>query len=345
MPKYRTEPESIGAVIQEIPIDRIDPFPDHPFKVKDDASMAELIESIRVRGLLTPVLVRKQYHGRFELISGHRRLFACKALGMTSIRCEVVELTKEEAVIAMVESNFHRPEILPSEKAFAYKMRLEAMKMQISRLRESERKGWAVNGRPAGEQIQTAGENIMRSYGLSEDEVEKIGTAASRRHEHGEPGGPVGHPVKSRDIVAKEAGESVTQIRRYIRLTELIPELLDLVDEKKIGLRTAVELSYLGIRQRDVYECIMQEQCFPTQSQAIRMKKLYQENKLTREEVEEILFEDKPNQQERIVLHGERFIKMMPSHLHRQEYEEYIAAAIEHYARYQREELRKKYGF
>ena len=134
MPKYRPEesnPE--GTLIRDIPIESINPFPNHPYKVKDDEAMQELIESIRIRGQLTPALVRKQYHGRYELISGHRRLHACRNLGLTTLRCEVREMTKEEAVIAMVESNFHRPEILPSEKAFAYKMRLEAMKANIVR--------------------------------------------------------------------------------------------------------------------------------------------------------------------------------------------------------------------
>ena len=348
MPKYRPETNNIeGALVRDIPIDRIDPFPDHPFKVTDDEYMAELIESIRVRGQLTLALVRKQYHGRYELISGHRRLYACRKLGMETLRCEVTEMTKEEAVIAMVESNFHRPRILPSEKAFAYKMRLEAMKMQVSRLRDSQRRGMKVNGKPAEAQIDAASSNLIRSYGLTVEEVEKIGTPVSRRGENyrrrhhiekvaGAPVVPETNRV--RDKLAAISPDSREQIRRYIRLTELIPELLDLVDEGKIGLRTAVELSYLGLRQKDVYECMQEYQCVPTQAQALRMKKLHADNALTYNEIEEILAEQKPNQEERIVLHGERFQKLMPEHLHKREYEDYIAEAISHYNSY----IRKK---
>lgn len=351
MPKYRPEesnPE--GTLIRDIPIESINPFPNHPYKVKDDEAMQELIESIRIQGQLTPALVRKQYHGRYELISGHRRLHACRNLGLTTLRCEVREMTKEEAVIAMVESNFHRPEILPSEKAFAYKMRLEAMKANIGRLRDSQRRGMKVGGRPAEEQMETAGSNLIRSYGLTEEEVERIGTPASRRKDkHYNQQNFFVSPVetqkiRSTDPITDDTGESRAQIYRYIRLTELIPELLDLVDEKKIGLRTAVELSYLGLHQRDVYEYIEEEQCFPTQSQALRMKKLLADNQLTKDKIREILSENKPNQVERIILHGDRFRKLLPDYLHKQEYEDYIAEAIEHYTQYIRQKNLEKAG-
>lgn len=184
--------------IYEIPLDEIDPFPDHPFKVKDDEDMENLVESIRTQGIITPATVRKKTNGRYELVSGHRRMRACELLGIPTLKCEVMDLSKEEATIFMVESNFQRSTILPSEKAFAYKMRLEAMKLYVLRLRQQ--------------------------------------------------GVPVGHRfegMKSRDVIAGAIGESQTQIQRYIRLTELIPELLDLVDEGKIAMRPAVELSYL----------------------------------------------------------------------------------------------------
>ena len=288
--------------IYEIPIDQIDPFPDHPFKVRDDDDMLNLIESIRAQGVLTPCMVRKKKDGRYELISGHRRMRACELLGMDTLRCEIVELSKEQATILMTESNFQRSTILPSEKAFAYKMRLDAMKLLVSRMVENQKKGRNFGGEPVEPQLEKAREHLINSYGISEEYVGNLGNADSRKHDHG---GPVGHlpsGSKSRDVVAMEVGESVTQIRRYIRLTELIPELLDLVDEGKIGLRPAVELSYIGHRQHDVYDMIEQEQATPTHEQAKRMRRMSDEGKLTREAIEAIMMEPKSNQQERIVL-------------------------------------------
>ena len=317
--------------IEEIPLSQIDPFPDHPYKVLDDEDMDNLVESIRAKGVITPCMVRQKKDGRYELISGHRRQRACEILGMHTMRCEVVELSREEAVIMMVESNFQRSKVLPSEKAFAYKMRLEAMKLHISRMRENQKHGRNFGGKPVEPQLEKARDHLVRSYGMSQEEVSRIGDNESRRKDLG---GPVGHPEKSRDIVAQEVGESVTQIRRYIRLTELIPEILDLVDEGKIALRPAVELSYLEHMQRPVYECIQMEQCTPTYAQAIRMRKMYQDGNLTKEAVMAIMMEEKPNQKERIVLSGERFKDLFPKNLPVYKREDYVAAAMEHYGRY-----------
>ena len=320
--------------IYEIPIDQIDPFPDHPFKVRDDEDMLNLIESIRAQGVLTPCMVRKKKDGRYELISGHRRKRACELLGMDRLRCEIVELSKEQATILMTESNFQRSMILPSEKAFAYKMRLDAMKMLVSRMVENQKKGRNFGGEPVEPQLEKAREHLVNSYGVSEEYVGNLGNADSRKHDHG---GPLGHlPTgsKSRDVVAMEVGESVTQIRRYIRLTELIPELLNMVDEGKIGLRPAVELSYIGHRQHDVYDMIEQEQATPTHEQAKRMRRMFDEGKLTREAIEAIMMEPKSNQQERIVIRTDRIKKYFPPELPVSKREEYIAAAMEFYGRH-----------
>ena len=320
--------------IYEIPLDQIDPFPDHPFKVRDDEDMLNLIESIRAQGVLTPCMVRKKKDGRYELISGHRRKRACELLGMDTLRCEIVELSKEQATILMTESNFQRSTILPSEKAFAYKMRLDAMKLLVSRMVENQKKGRNFGGEPVEPQLEKAREHLINSYGMSEEYVGRLGNTESRRHDLG---GPVGHlpsGSKSRDVVAMEVGESVTQIRRYIRLTELIPELLDLVDEGRIGLRPAVELSYLGLRQQDVYDMIEMEQATPTHEQAKRMRKLHEAGKLTREAIEAIMMEPKSNQQERIVLRTERIKPLFPPDLPASKREDYIAAAMEFYGRH-----------
>ena len=255
--------------IEEIPLSEIDPFPDHPYKVKDDEDMEALIESIRVQGIITPCTVRmKKKEGRYELISGHRRMRACEILGIPTLRCEVMELTKEEATILMVESNFQRTQILPSEKAFAYKMRLQAMRQHALRLRQK-------------------GAPLANLY--------------------------VGR--KSADIVGEALGESKDQIYRYIRLTELIPELLDMVDEGKIAFRPAVELSYLEQWQHTVFECIEMEQCTPSLSQAMRMKKMFQEGTLTKEAIHGIMLEEKANQKERISFRADRFAPLFPKNL------------------------------
>ena len=272
--------------IYEITLDEIDPFPDHPFKVRDDEDMLNLVESIKENGVLTPATVRKKEDGRYELLSGHRRLRACELAGIDTLRCEVVNMTRDEGTIFMVESNFQRTKILPSEKAFAYKMRMEAMKR--------------LPGRP-------------------------------------EKGAPLGHNFgeKSRDVLATEVGDSKSQIQRYIRLTELIPEILDMVDEGQMAMRPAIELSFIPkVQQGHIWECMDAEQCTPSHAQAIRMRQMCAEKKLTPAVIEAILLEEKPNQKERIVLSGERFKRLFPPDLPASKREDYIAAAMEYYAKH-----------
>ena len=272
--------------IYEIPLDQIDPFPDHPFKVKDDEDMMNLVESIKANGVLTPATVREKEDGRYELISGHRRMRACELAGIDKLRCEVMDMSRDEATIFMVESNFQRTTILPSEKAFAYKMRLEAMKR--------------LPGRPG----------------------------------NGAPLGP-NFGEKSRDVLAQESGDSKSQIQRYIRLTELIPELLVMVDAGEMAMRPAVEISYIPKDlQQELFEQIEMEQCTPNHAQTIRMRKLCNEGKLTPESIEAIMLEEKPNQKEKFVLHADRFRDLFPANLPVSRREDYVAAAMEYYGKY-----------
>ena len=276
--------------IYEIPLNEIDPFPDHPFQVRDDEDMMNLVESVKANGVITPATVRQKDDGRYELLSGHRRMRACQLAGLDTLRSEIVDMTRDEAIIFMVESNFQRTTILPSEKAFAYKMRLEAMR------RQGERRDLTC--------------------------------------------GPVVH--KSRDEVGGTSGDSGRTVSRYIRLTELVPEIRDMVDEGRIGLRPAVELSYLPEeQQRDLVESIEVEQCTPTHAQAIRMRRMSQAEKLSPEVIEAIMLEEKPNQKEKIILRGERFADLFPKNLPVSKREDYVAAAMEHYAKYRRREERE----
>ena len=277
------------AKIRDIPIDEIDDFPDHPFKVRDDEDMITLQLSIRERGVITPATVRKKEDGRYELISGHRRKRACKNLGLKTLRCEVVELSREEATILMVESNFQRSQILPSEKAFAYKMRLDAMKRQ--------------SGRPSKDN-----------------------------------GVPVGHHFiegKSREILASNSEDSNTQIQRYIRLTSLISELLQFVDEGQIKMRPAVELSYLDEKsQKTIAEEIELNLSTPSHAQAIRMRKLFEEGNLNENAIEAIMEEEKPNQKEKIIIRGDTVRKLIPKSVSISQTEDYICKALEYYGKY-----------
>lgn len=273
--------------IRELPIDQISDFPDHPYKVKDDQDMMDLVESIRKNGVLTPVTVRKIPGGRFEMISGHRRKRACELIGLRTIRGEVLNVDDNAAAIMMCDSNLHRSVILPSEKAFAYKMRLEAMNRQGKRT-----------------DLTCA---------------------------------PVEHKlVKSRDILADYVGESREQIRRYIRLTNLIPQLLDMVDEGRLPMRTAVDISYLPENlQKDLYACIKQEAHIPPHSQVVQMRSLLQQGKLTKDSITAVLQEKKSNQKVKIVLRDERAMSLIPENLTGEKCEEYIIRALEHYRRYQ----------
>lgn len=273
--------------IRDIPLTEIDGFPDHPFQVREDEDMFQLVESIKERGVITPATVRQKEDGRYELVSGHRRKKACELAGFETLRCEVVELTKDEATILMVESNFQRSQILPSEKAFAYKMRLEAMKRQA--------------GRPSKENLVPVGQNY------------------------------------SREELASQSGESQTQIQRYVRLTNLVPELLELVDEGKIKMRPAVELSYLDEDcQRDVVDEIDLNDCTPSHDQTIRMRKFFNEGKLTTEAVQAIMSEEKPNQREKIILRGDKVRSLIPKSVPLNQTEEYVCKALEHYNKFLR---------
>lgn len=276
--------------IRDIPISEIDDFPDHPFKVRDDEDMVQLVDSIKERGVITPATVRQKEDGRYELVSGHRRKRACELAGMDTLRCEVVDLNRDEATILMVESNYQRSQILPSEKAFAYKMRLEAMKRQ-------------------GKRTDLTCE-------------------------------PVAHKldgVKSRDILAEEVGESKDQVRRYIRLTNLVPELLECVDDGRMKMRPAVELSYLDEdSQRDIVDEIDMSESTPSHDQTIRMRKAFEENRLTTEVVQEIMREEKPNQREKIVLRGDRLRELIPKNVPLNQTEDYVCKALEHYQKFLR---------
>lgn len=277
--------------IRNIPLDMIDDFPDHPFHVRDDEDMVQLVESIKSNGVLTPAVLRQKEDGRYELVSGHRRKRACELAGLTTLRSEIKDLTRDEAIVYMVESNFQRTTILPSEKAFAYKMRLEAMKRQA--------------GRPSKENASP----VATNYSKGRSDVE----------------------------LSEQVGESKDQIRRYIRLTNLVPELLQLVDEGRIKMRPAVELSYLDEDcQRDVALHIDINDCTPSHDQTIRMRKMFESGKLTTEAVEAIMSEEKPNQRERIVLHGDRVRSLIPKSVKLKDTEDYVCKALEHYRRYLR---------
>ena len=275
--------------IRDIPLELIDDFPDHPFKVRDDEDMIQLVESVKERGVITPATVRQKEDGRYELISGHRRKRACELAGFEALRCEVVDLDRDAATVLMVESNYQRSQILPSEKAFAYKMRLEAMKRQGQR---------------------------------SDLTLSPVGTKFDR----------------SSEAITEETGDSRNQIHRYIRLTNLVQELLDLVDEGKIKMRPAVELSYLDEdSQRAVVDEIDMNQCTPSHDQTIRMRKFFTDGKLTPEVVSAIMGEEKPNQREKIVLRGDKVRSLIPKNIPVSQTEDYVVKALEHYSRFLRQ--------
>ena len=272
--------------IRDIPLELIDDFPDHPFKVRDDEDMMQLVESVKERGVITPATVRQKEDGRYELVSGHRRKRACELAGFETLRSEIVDLNRDEATILMVESNFQRSEILPSEKAFAYKMRLEAMKRQGFRS--------DLTSDPVGQKFS----------------VEKI---------------------------ADNSNDSKTQIQRYIRLTNLVPELLEFVDEGRIKMRPSVELSYLDEDcQRDVVDEIDLNDATPSHDQTIRMRKLFNEGNLTTEAIHAVMSEEKPNQKEKIVLRGDRVRQLIPKNIPVSQTEDFVCKALEHYNKFLR---------
>ena len=275
--------------VRRVAVATIDVFPEHPFKVKDDEEMEKLKDSISLYGVLTPVVARRCENGRYELISGHRRKYACKALGIEFIPAIVREMSREEAVIAMVDSNLQREHILPSEKAFAYRMKLEAIKCQGRR-------------------------NDLTSPPV----VEKL-----EKNEK---------DVLSATVIGAKNGDSYEQVRRYIRLTELVPELLELVDNGRMAFRPAVEISYLTEdEQRDLVETIDSEDCTPSLSQACRMKKLSQEGKLDMDAIFAIMTEEKANQKEKIKIPAERLDRFFERGTPQAEIEKVIIAALEDY--------------
>ena len=273
--------------IRDIPLELIDDFPDHPFKVRDDEDMMQLVESVKERGVITPATVRQKEDGRYELVSGHRRKRACELAGFETLRSEIVDLNRDEATILMVESNFQRSEILPSEKAFAYKMRLEAMNRQ-------------------GQRTDLTSTPLV---------------SKSRTNEE----------------LGNQVGESREQIRRYVRLTNLVPELLEFVDEGRIKMRPAVELSYLDEDcQRDVVDEIDLNDATPSHDQTIRMRKLFNEGNLTTEAIHAVMSEEKPNQKEKIVLRGDRVRQFIPKNIPVSQTEDFVCKALEYYNKFLR---------
>ena len=271
--------------IRDIPISEIDEFPDHPFKVLMDEDMEQLVESIKRNGVMTPATVRLKEDGRYELISGHRRKKACELAGLETLKCEVKDLTRDEAIIVMVESNLQRSVILPSEKAFAYKMRLEAMNRQGQRL------------------DLTSTPMVSKS--------------------------------RSNEALADKVGESREQIRRFIRLTELVPEILQMVDERQIAFRPAVEISYLAEEQQyTLLEAMGYNDATPSLAQAIKMKKFSQDGKLTDEVIQSIMEEEKPNQKEKPAFRDERITKLIPKSVPRGQETDFVVKALEFYNRH-----------
>ena len=265
--------------IRDIPISEIDEFPDHPFKVLIDEDMEQLVESIKRNGVMTPATVRLKEDGRYELISGHRRRKACELAGLETLKCEVKDLSRDEAIIIMVESNLQRSTILPSEKAFAYKMRLEAMKRQA--------------GRPTKDNYSPMGNNL--EFATSSDEL------------------------------AEKVGESKNQIFRFIRLTELVPEILQMVDDRQIAFRPAVEISYLSEEQQyTLLEAMEYSDATPSLAQAIKMKKF----------IQSIMEEEKPNQKEKPAFRDERITKLIPKSVPRGQESDFVVKALEFYNRH-----------
>lgn len=277
--------EAALSKIRDIPISEIDEFPDHPFKVLMDEDMEQLVDSIKRNGVMTPATVRLKEDGRYELISGHRRKKACELAGLDTLKCEVKEFSRDEAIIVMVESNLQRTTILPSEKAFAYKMRLEAMNRQGQRL------------------DLTSTPMVSKS--------------------------------RSNEELADKVGESREQIRRYIRLTELVPEILQMVDERQIAFRPAVEISYLSEEQQyTLLEAMEYNDATPSLAQAIKMKKYMQEGKLTDGVISSIMEEEKPNQREKPAFRDERITKLIPKSVPKGKESDFVVKELEFYNRH-----------
>ena len=275
--------------IRDIPLDQIDDMPNHPYKVRMDEDMDILVESVKLYGIITPVILRKKEDGRFECAAGHRRRRAAEITGFTTIRAEVRDMSRDDAIIVMAHSNRQRSRILPSEKAFSYKMELEALKRQGKRT--------DLTSSPMGMKLE--GRQTL-------------------------------------DLIGQESGDGRNQVHRYIRLTNLIPELLDMVDEGRIAFRPAVELSYLKeTEQRDLLETISYEEATPSLSQAIKMKEFSKAGRLNADVILSIMCERKPNQVEKIVFRSDRLKPYLPKNITPKETEDYVLKALEHYYRYQ----------
>ena len=278
--------------VQDIPISQISDFPEHPFKVKQDEAMLEMAESVRQYGVLVPGLVRQLEDVSYQMVSGHRRKLASELAGRDTIPCIVRDLTDDEAVIIMVDSNLQRERVLPSEKAFAYKMKLDAMRRQAGRPSKE-------NGVPLGHHFQQG---------------------------------------KSREILADNSPDSNTQIQRYIRLTNLIPEILDMVDDGRIAFRPAVELSYLTEQEQSaLYDTMGREDCTPSLAQAIKMKAFSRDGKLTDAVIRSIMAEEKPNQKEQFRIPKERISKYFKPGTPARTMEDTIIKALDYYRKRQRE--------
>ena len=275
--------------IYDIPISEIDDFPDHPYRVLDDEDMQALMDSISERGIITPAMVRKKEDGRYEMISGHRRKHACERLGLETLRCEVVDVSRDEGIILMVDSNSQRSEIAPCDKGKAYKMKLEAIKR--------------LPGRPPKDNCDPLGHNFESQRSVQE--------------------------------LADDSNDSKTQIQRYIRLTYLVPELQQFVDEGKIKMRPAVELSYLDEEtQRDVVDRIDETEAFPSHDQAIRIRKAYEAGEVDYEKVTDIMSEEKPNQKPKYKFSFEKLRPLIPKEYEDAKAEEYVMKALEFYGKH-----------
>lgn len=278
--------------LQDIPLNLLDDFPNHPFKVRDDEDMLKLTESITERGVLVPAIVRPKADGRYELISGHRRKRASEYADKKTLRCIVSDLDDDAATIIMVDSNIQRSNILPSEKAFAYKMRLDAMNRQ-------------------GKRSDLTSTPVVSKFRTNEE-------------------------------LAEQVGESREQIRRYIRLTNLVPELLEMVDEGRIKMRPAVEISYLDEdAQRDLVDAIDLEECTPSHAQTIKMRKFFEDGKLSTDVITSIMQEEKPNQREKLIIPNNAVEKYIPKSVPLEKRQDYVFKALEHYSKYlQRQKMR-----
>lgn len=275
--------DALREKVTDIPLSLIDPFPDHPFHVRDDDDMADLVTSVASVGILTPLTVRPKEDGRYELVSGHRRKRAAERAGLSEVPAVVRQMTRDEAIVAMVDANMQRERILPSEKAFSYKMKLEALKRQGHRT----------------DLTCVPSEHKLRG-------------------------------TKARDLVARESGESASQIRRYIRLTELLPELLDMVDEGSIGMRPAVEISYLSKpEQLSLYRAIEEQVSTPSHAQAIRMRRCAEEGALTPALIRSIMEESKPNQTAHFRMSRSKIARFFKPDASRETIEERIVRGLE----------------